>query len=240
MIPYHGTPITPDTVAVSVLKNRHALVSFAYPQQIELVANVCQSFIIDNGAFTFWRKKKIPDWAGYNTFVDEWRKHPAFDWALIPDVIDGSEKDNDRLIAEWPFPLCGVPVWHLHESLERLLRLVEKWPRIALGSSGVYSKPGNNLWWIRMRSVLDNLVDTDRNLITKLHGLRMLNPKLTKLIPFSSADSSNIARNINLDKKWSTGNYLPTTKAGRAHVMADRIENIEFAVKWEGILNEQS
>lgn len=49
-------------------------------------------------------------------------------WRLVAavsgGVIDGSEVANDALLDEWPFPIWfGAPVWHLHESFERLDRL---------------------------------------------------------------------------------------------------------------------
>ena len=53
-----------------------------------------------------------------------------------PDVIDGDEASNDELLLAWPKELRGVPVWHLHESLERLQRLASEWPTVAFGSSG--------------------------------------------------------------------------------------------------------
>ncbi len=55
MIHYHGIPVTPDTAAAQILARRHAMVSFAHPDQIELVADACQSFALDNGAFSAWR-----------------------------------------------------------------------------------------------------------------------------------------------------------------------------------------
>jgi len=43
--------------------------------------------------------------------VEEWRRHPGFDWAIIPDVIDGDEAANDALVTAWPFGMVvGVPV----------------------------------------------------------------------------------------------------------------------------------
>jgi hypothetical protein len=51
---------------------------------------------------------------------------PNFDFAIIPDVIDGDEAANDALINLWPWireKHMSAPVWHLHESLDRLMRL---------------------------------------------------------------------------------------------------------------------
>lgn len=89
MIHYHGGPITPIEAVAKIWRGRHGFVSFAHPQQLPLVAEICQSFGLDNGAFSFWKNGKTPDsWSDYYNFVDEWRRHPGFDWAVIPDVID--------------------------------------------------------------------------------------------------------------------------------------------------------
>jgi hypothetical protein len=58
----------------------------------------------------------------------------------------------------------------------------------------------------------------------KLHGLRMLDPAIFTKLPFSSADSTNIGRNVGIDVHWKHGNYLPPTKEARAQVMRSRIE----------------
>ena len=100
------------------------MVSFARPEQLEFIAECAQSFALDNGAFTAWRAgKPITDWEAYYRCVERWKQHPGCDFALIPDVIGGTEEDNDALLADWPFLDCGVPVYHLDESIERLLAL---------------------------------------------------------------------------------------------------------------------
>lgn len=97
MIHYHGGPITPDTCAMRAWKGRHAFISFAHSGQINLAAEYCQSFALDNGAFTAWKaagKNKI-DWSDYYEFVARWKNQPGLDFAIIPDVIDGGEEEND-------------------------------------------------------------------------------------------------------------------------------------------------
>jgi hypothetical protein len=232
VIHYHGTPMTPDIAAVQILTGRHAMVSFAHPAQISLVAGVCQSFTIDNGAFSLWKKGKQIDYDKFYRFVEDWATHPGFDWACVPDVIDGTEDQNDRLLEQWPFStLVGMPVWHLHESLERLWVMGEKFGRVALGSSGEYATVGTPKWTARMAEIMETIC-MDGRPVFRLHGLRMLNPKVFTRYPFASADSTNIARNIGIDKHWRRGNYLPPTKAARGIVMALRIENQQSAELW--------
>jgi hypothetical protein len=224
VIHYHGGPITPETCAIRAWDSRHAFVSWAHPAQIELAAGICQSFALDNGAFSLWKSGTAVDWADYYRWSEQWLNHPACDWAIIPDVIGGTEDENDRLCDEWPHGTRGVPVWHLNETVERLERLAAVWPRVALGSAAEYDVSSPSKCLARLDDVLWRIADTDGRLHTKLHGLRMLNPMITEQIPLSSADSTNVARNIGFgDIRWN-GAYHPATKEGRVDVLVGRIE----------------
>lgn len=239
MIHYHGGPITPVSAAISAWTRRHACVSFAYPNQMSVACEVAQSVIADNGAFTAWNNKESVNIPAYIDWVTEWHRHPAFDWCLIPDVIDGSEKENDTLIDEWPLSIsCSVPVWHLHESLERLEKLCYRWQRVAIGSSGQYANIGTTSWWHRMAEAMTRACDSNGFPITKLHGLRMLNPTIYSQFPFSSCDSTNVARNIGLDQKWK-GTYQAMTKETRAMILTERIELHASAARWAGRVGTQ-
>jgi len=227
MIHYHGTPCGgPRVDAARFLTGRHALVPFSYPDDVAIVADVCQSFVFDNGAFTVWKQGGRLDVDGYLKWVDEWHRHPGFDWALIPDVIDGDESENDKLLEQWPQHLSGVPVWHLHESTERLVRLATDWPRVALGSSGQFKSPGTELWWQRINSTIPAICH-DGKPICKLHGLRMLDPAIFTKLPLASADSTNAAVNGGSISRF--GSYPPPTKAQRSEVIAERIESFNSA-----------
>lgn len=225
MKPYHGTPGGGSRQDVArFLIGRHGLVPFPRQDDMGVVAEVCQSFVLDNGAFSIWRRGGTLDVAGYVAWVREWHRHPGFDWALIPDVIGGTAEENDALIAEWPADMRGdgVPVWHLHEPVERLVRLAHEWRTVALGSSGDYSAPGSGAWWGRMREALSEICDEQGRPVCKLHGLRMLDPRLFSRLPLASADSTNAARNCNQLDRF--GMYCPPTAAQRAAVIAERIE----------------
>lgn len=102
MIHYHGLPITPLADMLRTLRGRHAMVSFEHPHQIADAAEVCQSAVLDNGAFSAWRARRAHDFAGYVDWATKWLRHPAVEWCVIPDVIDGDEQANDRLLASWP------------------------------------------------------------------------------------------------------------------------------------------
>lgn len=224
MIHYHGGPITPDTCALRVWTGRHAFVSFAAPQQINLAADVCQSFALDNGAFSLWRQGVAVDWCGYYAWVAQWRAHPGFDFAVVPDVIEGSEAENDALLAEWPYPSHqAAAVWHINESIDRLVRLAHEWPRVCIGSSGEFDVSRPEAFLARAYEAIGAICNNQRQPITRLHGLRCLNPDLFKHLPLASADSTNVARNIGMDSAWR-GTYQPQSKETRAMILAERIE----------------
>lgn len=227
MIHYHGSPITPETCASRCYQGRHAFISWADHRQIELAATVCQSFALDNGAFSAWRKgTPIADWEPYYAWVRTWQRHPACDWAIIPDVIGGSEEENDNLVDQWPSDLRGVPVWHLNESVSRLVKLARTWDRIALGSAAEYDVSRPSKCVDRLNGALKAVADRQGRPRVKLHGLRMLNPKIVTRVPLSSADSTNVARNIGISKKWN-GGYAPATKETRVDVLVERIEQYQ-------------
>lgn len=237
MIHYHGLPITPATVAARAISGGHAFVSFRHPEQVALALDVAQSFAVDNGAFSAWKAgAPVTDWEPYYEWVAELHRYPSFDFAVIPDVIDGDEAANDALVDAWPWkkraPHIGAPVWHLHESLDRLFLLAMDWPRVCIGSSGEFSQVGTPAWWARMAEAMDVLCDKHGRPVCKVHGLRMLNPKVFTRFPFASADSTNIAQNVGIDSKWK-GTYTPPTKEARAQVMRERIEAHQAATFWQ-------
>lgn len=233
MIHYHGLPITPETAAIRAVKGGHAFVSFASHHQLETAASVCQSFAIDNGAFSAWRAgNPIEEWSEFYRWAEDCKRIPSCDFAVIPDVIDGDESANDELLAEWPLPRWfGAPVWHMHESLNRLERLARDWPRVCIGSSGDFAIIKTPAWWTRMGQAMRVLCDDDGRPVTRIHGLRMLDPEVFTRFPFASVDSTNIARNIGIDQAW-TGAYQPKTKEGRATVMRERIEAHNAPARW--------
>lgn len=241
MIHFHGGPFAHDRTAVTAWRRRHACVSFHRPEQMALACEVAQSVMVDNGAFAKWIAGEGQiDADAYFLFVDQWRRHPAFEFCIIPDVVDGAESENARLVEEWPLSRnISVPVWHMHESLDRLSDLVYGFPRVALGSSGEFSEIGTLKWWSRMAEAMAVACDEEGLPRAKLHGLRMLNPTLCSHIPFASADSTNVARNVGIDKKWQTGRYQAMSQTTRALILMERIELHASAARWAGTMAAQ-
>jgi len=233
MIHYHGGPITPDPCAVKTWKARHALISFAQPQQLNLAMEICQSFMLDNGAFSLWKANKPTNWPDYYKWVDSIKNHPRFDFAIIPDVIGGSEVDNDLLLDEWPFPVfMSAAVWHINESFERLQNLASKYPRICIGSCKEWDVSHPSKFLARAKLALSYVCDENGRPKCKIHGLRMLNSAIFTQLTLSSADSTNVAINIGRDSNWR-GTYQPRSKETRAVVLTERIEHFNSADKLE-------
>jgi hypothetical protein len=160
MIHYHGTPITPRT-ALATMAGRHFCISHAAPADLEWCIRHGASVMLDNGAFSAWTRGAAPDWPAFYAWAAPHLAHPH--WAVIPDVIDGDEAANDALVAGCPLPReYAAPVWHLHESLDRLARLADAFSRVCFGSSGHFAWPGTDAWNARIDAAWDALSRTGR------------------------------------------------------------------------------
>ena len=109
---YHGTPITPLS-ALYELRGRNFCVSHARPDDVRRAHEIGQSVMLDNGAFSQWRKGTPTDWPAYYAWCERWLAYPAT-WAIPPDVIDAPAQMQDALLTEWPHgKRQAAPVWHL-------------------------------------------------------------------------------------------------------------------------------
>mgnify|MGYP001385530128 CR=1 FL=1 len=224
MIHYHGATGVDAKFLSTVFLNRHAFISYAHPGNLQYVSKICSTFSLDNGAYTAWKKQEKYDFNGFVEFVKEWERHPAYHFHLIPDVIDGSEKENQKMIENWKLQ-DGVPVWHMHESLEFLKDLVSSFKLISIGSSGQYSTVNNRKWWKRMDEIM-NVICENGIPKCKIHGLRMLNIEVFTKIPFHSADSTYVVRSSKYDKLWK-GPKTPKNTYMRGLLLADKIESFQ-------------
>lgn len=239
---YHGTPLggTRESVARFINSgNRFFLIPFPRPEDLGIVLDSSCGFILDNGAFSAWKSgNPVLNWQPYYDWCLSLALHPRFDFAIIPDVIDGTEKENDRLVQQW-FSKCrlphdgwvdGAPVWHLHESLERLERLMKFHRVVCLGSSGQFANPGSEGWQRRMAEAMEVLCDEQGRPKRKIHGLRMLAGDIVERYPFYSCDSTNVAQNSGLTARF--GGYCPPTQCQRREVIASRIEKTKSPSVW--------
>lgn len=192
-IHYHGTPITPRAV-LNRLAGRHFCVSFAAPGDVAQCHKIGQSVLLDNGAFSSWRRGIVIDWSDYYRWVEPWLDYRST-WAIIPDVVDGGVEANDALIAQWPHGQRGAPVWHMHEPVDRLLQIADRWERVCIGSSGEFRVVGSIRWHRRMTEAMNELCGDGAPPVW-LHMLRGMSLAGSHY-PFASVDSTDIARNHN-------------------------------------------
>ena len=86
-----------------------------------------------------------------------------------------------------------------------------------------------------MHDMMGVACDEQGRPLTKLHILRGLDPTIFSHLPVASADSTNVARNVGIDVRWS-GPYVPPSKETRALVLIDRIENHASAATYAGTI----
>ena len=215
MIHYHGTPLTPKENLYK-MAGKHFCVSFADPRNAEICMQIGQSVMWDNGAFTTYTSGKKFNSDNYYKWLEDKLGHPH--WAVIPDVIGGDEKENKEFLQTWPYSKnYGVPVWHLHLSLEYLVDLCNDYPKVCFGSSGQYWQVGSASWEQRVNDAFNEL-DKKFKTMPWIHMLRGLNMS-GKHYPFASADSVNVARN------YKSLNRCPEK-------MAREIDSIQCPIGW--------
>ena len=211
---YHGTPITPR-FELNKLAGKSFCVSFARPDDLNFCLKNGQSVMLDNGAFSFFTKKKKADWYKFYNYLEPILGHPH--WAIIPDVIGGGEEENDQLLKEWFFPPeLSANVWHLDEPSERLIRLSDMGMKVCFGSSGDYWQIGSEKWCRRVDLAFNALSKIGQ--LPWIHMLRGM--AVSHLYPFASVDSTNVARNFK--NNFTCPEY-----------MARRIDAVQGGTKWQ-------
>jgi len=195
MFHYHGTPITPLD-ALYELAGRCFCVSHIRPEQIAKTHAIGQSVMLDNGAYSKWKRGSETDWPAYYDWCDEWLDRPTT-WAIPPDIIDAPSQEQDALLNEWPHgKRQSAPVWHMDEPIYRLCRLVEDgWSRVCIGSTAEYAVVLSEAWERRMDEIWDQLTRTFVR-TPPIHMLRGMQCSGLRW-PFASVDSTDVAQNHN-------------------------------------------
>ena len=201
MLKYHGTPCSPMSVFYEAFTNRNVLIPFPRPDDMKRAVQVADKIILDNGAFSIWRKGGTPNWDEFYRWVDNHKANIEF--FFIPDVIDGTEEENNNLVIDYFLrkQTKGVPIWHVNESLSRLDMLMIDFDYIAIGSAGDYAQLGTPRWYDKMHEAMGVLCDKHGKPEVKIHMLRCLDPDIFTKFPFHSGDSTNVAMNHNR-KGW--------------------------------------
>jgi hypothetical protein len=232
-----GLPITPIRLLDEIEGNSFC-VSYAtrkslgkqLDQVIEKV-NAAEDgiLLIDNGAFSAWKNgeqldlEAFADWAG--EICDRCPKAVV----VVPDKIDGTEKENHELYLQWAgvsafseWDMIGrqMIVWHLDESLERLGYWLDSGcDFIAFGSAGEYAQTGTAKWHDRIREVFafmdEHLKNSDeRTSRPWIHMMRAQGE--AHKYDFDSADSCTVAVNHHRYKHEGSGHagrYAARVKA---------------------------
>lgn len=202
-IHFHGGPIwggEGDELIKALYRGGGALVSFHRPDQIKRIVQLDCDLILDNGAFSVWmksnRKGEIVDWDKHWNKYYKWVEslYARIGWFIVPDVIGGTDEENDALLAKLPEHLLSkaVPVWHSEGSLERLERLCERFERVAIGCVGRHRSIRSPAWRERMDEVFKHIYITKKYPV-KIHGLRALDVRAISQYPFDSADSAYVS-----------------------------------------------
>jgi hypothetical protein len=189
-------------------RNSRAMVSFARPDQLKtILKTVGAKVVLDNGAFSVWKKAKkqqdVVDWGKYWTayYLFVMTYISSIDWFIVPDVIEGNEKENQDLIDSIPSSLRhkAVPVWHSDESIDKLIKLCLEFKIVAIGCCGESGVIRSKEWSSKMNKAF-SAIYIERQLTVKIHGLRMLDGRAMIQYPFDSCDSTNVAINVPKDK----------------------------------------
>jgi hypothetical protein len=190
---YHGTPITP-VEALYELAGRSFCVSHPRCDDVRRCHLIGQSVMLDNGAFSVWKRGAVAKWTAYYRWCDRWLHCPTT-WAVPPDVIDAPSQEQDGLLNEWPHGKRQAgPVWHMDEPVGRLCRLVDDgWSRVCIGSTAEYAVVLSELWERRMDEVWDQL-STTFGRAPQIHMLRGMQCAGLRW-PFASVDSTDVAQN---------------------------------------------
>lgn len=102
---FHGTPVwgSAGDVHRIAVSGAGAFVSYVRPDQIAASIQHAQVVGIDNGAFSAWVRGLKINWSDFYKWLLNYYHHPKVAFFVIPDVVDGGERDNDALIddAEW-------------------------------------------------------------------------------------------------------------------------------------------
>ena len=217
MIHYHGTPITPR-VELEKLSGKNFCVSFAHPQDADWCTKNAQSIMWDNGAFSSYTRGKKFNVSDYLNWLDD--KLYGANWGVVPDIIGGTVEDQREFSKVWTYPNhLSCYVWHMDLPLDWLRELVDKYPRIAFGSSGKYWKVGDESWARRADEAWETIESTGtRPWVHMMRGLKISKGRW----PFASADSTNVARNF----KNKGRERCPK-------LMCERIDSIQTPLKFK-------
>lgn len=219
-ITVYGTPIAPRKLLREQLAGASFCVSYGSRKHLgrqldDAIDVVGDLLLVDNGAFSLYRKKAPHGFdeaylADYERWASAILERCPQAVAVIPDVIGGTEEQNAELTRlMYAFPAHrAMGIWHLNESLEYLIYLCESYGWVGFGSAGEYWKVGTRKWHARIKEAFAAIEKWEAEsegayIRPRLHLMRA--QSMLHLYDFDSADSTNLAMNHGRFRKKNPG-----------------------------------
>jgi hypothetical protein len=167
---------------IGLLKNSGILYSYYYVQKKETL-NFVNSYFLDSGAFSAWRKSVIIDIEKYISFV-QFHKNSIETFANLDVIGDPIATWKNQRIME-SYNLNPIPCFHFGEDLKWLKKYVERYEYVALGGMvGKTKRKALILWLDQVFKIIEK---------TKTHGFGITDLLLLKKYPWYSVDSTTHA-----------------------------------------------
>ncbi|KZX77908.1 hypothetical protein A3715_10290 [Oleiphilus sp. HI0009] len=232
-----GTPINPLS-DLDQLGGNSFCVSYYNANRVNLdkiISKVGHEdiLLLDNGAFSHWRKEGVSPnnayWCGYTEWAGSILNKVPEAVAVVPDVIDGSWIENRDWTLEYQLHFNAerlMVVWHLNEPLELLADYIEMgFGYIGFGSTNEFGGANNKKLHMRLQEALDIVDKTcEEGSGYKRPWIHMLRfQQIAWMYTFNSSDSTNIA--INHNKHRYQDNHL--------HLLVERLKQKSSEVFWD-------
>lgn len=175
------------------IEDCNILESFIYIRKnekfMELI-NLCKSFLLDSGAFTFLKQshKNDIDWdeyvEDYGKFINKYDVKNFFE--LDIDTIVGL-KEVERLrerLEKITNKKC-IPVWHKNRGTDYFLKMCDEYPYVALGGIAI-----KEISTKRFETLFPWFINEAHKRGTKIHGLGYTSIQGMKKYKFDSVDST--------------------------------------------------
>lgn len=175
------------------IEDCNILESFIYIRKnekfMELI-NLCKSFLLDSGAFTFLKQshQNDIDWdeyvEDYGKFINKYDVKNFFE--LDIDTIVGL-KEVERLrerLEKITNKKC-IPVWHKNRGTDYFLKMCDEYPYVALGGIAIKEIPTK-----RFETLFPWFINEAHKRGTKIHGLGYTSIQGMKKYKFDSVDST--------------------------------------------------
>lgn len=222
--------------------NYYYLCSYFYvrrkPDIFNLIYNNFQNLLIDSGAFTLQRGKKVD-------FLEYSKQYAKFIKKYDTDKIIGYfEMDIDTIVGyEEVLKLRHIledvsdkiiPVWHKNRGLDDFKEMCNNYDYVAITNKSTDINSYN-------LTALKAFVDYAHKHNTKIHGLGISSKRFLEKIPFDSVDSTSFllplrfARLNNgkrLDSKFVTNNHK---KVLLLSYITERKKQIYYYDKWKNV-----